>query len=156
VTLLLKNLLFTALVPGTVAILVPLWLAGAREPAEGWLAALAVVLFALGAVLYAGCVWSFAHHGRGTPAPIDAPRRLVVSGPYRVVRNPMYVGVLAVLAGQACWWRSGVIAAYGAAIAVAFASFVRLYEEPHLRRTFGAEYERYAARVGRWLPRWRR
>lgn len=153
--LLLKNLLFTALVPGTVAVAVPLWLAAGRRPACGAAAAFALAAFAFGGALYAWCVWDFARFGRGTPAPIDAPRRLVVRGPYRVVRNPMYVAVLAVLAGQALWWRSGTIAAYGAAVAVAFALFVRLYEEPQLRRHFGADYEAYKMRVGRWLPRGR-
>jgi protein-S-isoprenylcysteine O-methyltransferase Ste14 len=151
--LLLKNLLFTVLVPGTVAVYVPLLLAGERAPRPGLAAAL---LFAAGGALYAWCVWDFARFGRGTPAPIDAPRRLVVRGPYRLVRNPMYVAVLAVLLGQAALFRSWAIALYGAAVAAAFALFVRGYEEPHLRRTFGAEYEDYTARVGRWLPRWQR
>jgi protein-S-isoprenylcysteine O-methyltransferase Ste14 len=152
--LLLKNLLFTVLVPGTVAVTVPLLLAaGGSPPAGGPLGVLAAVLLALGAALYTWCVWDFARHGRGTPAPIDAPRRLVVRGPYRVVRNPMYVAVVTVIAGQAALFRSSTILLYGAAVATGFALFVLLYEEPHLRRTFGAEYEDYLARVGRWLPR---
>jgi protein-S-isoprenylcysteine O-methyltransferase Ste14 len=148
--LLLKNLLFTVLVPGTVAVYLPLLLAGDRAPAWG---PAALVLFGFGAGLYGWCVWDFARFGRGTPAPIDAPRRLVVHGPYRVVRNPMYVAVLAVIAGQAVLFRTPALLVYGAAIVGCFALFVTLYEEPHLRRTFGAEYEDYTARVGRWLPR---
>ena len=151
--LLLKNLLFTVLVPGTVAVYLPLLLARGRTPAWG---PVALLLLGLGAGLYAWCVWDFARHGRGTPAPIDAPRRLVVGGPYRVVRNPMYVAVLAVIAGQAALFRVPALLAYGAAVAGCFALFVLLYEEPSLRRTFGAEYEAYTARVGRWLPRRRR
>ena len=147
--LLLKNLLFTVLVPGTVAVWAPLRLAGDRTPAWG---PAALLLLGLGAGLYAWCVFNFARHGRGTPAPIDAPRRLVVGGPYRVIRNPMYVAVLSVIAGQVALFRAPALLAYGAAVAGCFALFVILYEEPHLRRTFGAEYEAYAARVGRWLP----
>lgn len=153
--LLLKNLLFTVLVPGTVAVYVPLLLAGDREPGGGPASLLAAALFAAGGALYAWCVWDFARFGRGTPAPIDEPRRLVVHGPYRLVRNPMYVAVLAVILGQALLFRSQAILLHGAAVAACFALFVRAWEEPHLRRTFGAEYEDYTARVGRWLPRWR-
>lgn len=151
--LLLRNLLFTVLVPGTVAVYLPLLLAGARPPKPGLPAAL---LLAAGGALYAWCVWDFACFGRGTPAPIDAPRRLVVRGPYRVVRNPMYVAVLVVILGQALLFRSRTILLYGAAIAACFTLFVMGYEEPHLRRRFGADYEDYVAHVGRWLPRWRR
>jgi protein-S-isoprenylcysteine O-methyltransferase Ste14 len=154
--LLLKNLLFTVLVPGTVAVTVPLLLAGDRTPARGAAAFLALALLAVGAALYTWCVWDFARFGRGTPAPIDAPRRLVVRGPYRVVRNPMYVAVLSGILGQAVLFRSQTLLLYGAAVAACFQLFVTLYEEPHLRRTFGAEYDRYTARVGRWLPRRRR
>ncbi len=152
----LKNLLFTVLVPGTVAVYVPLLLAGERRPAGGLLAMAACVLFALGAALYAWCVFDFATIGGGTPAPIDAPRRLVVRGPYQVVRNPMYVAVLAVILGQALLFRAAIVLAYAALVATGFFLFVTQYEEPHLRRTFGAEYEAYRARVGRWLPRWPR
>jgi protein-S-isoprenylcysteine O-methyltransferase Ste14 len=152
--LLLKDLLFTILVPGTVAVAVPLLLSGERTAAGGARALLAAALLAIGASLYVWCVWHFARLGRGTPAPIDPPRRLVVSGPYRVVRNPMYVAVLATILGQAVLFASRALLLYGAAVAGCFALFVLLYEEPHLRRTFGAEYDAYAARVGRWLPRW--
>lgn len=154
--LLLKNLLFTLLVPGTVAVLVPLWLAGGGAPADGARAAAASALQGFGAALYAWCVWGFARFGRGTPLPLDAPRRLVAHGPYRVVRNPMYVAVLAVIAGHALRHGTPALLAYGALVAICFQLFVAGYEEPHLRRRFGAEYEAYAARVGRWLPRSRR
>jgi len=154
-SLLLRNLLFTVLVPGTVAVTLPMLLAGGRAPRGGPGLLLAAALFAAGGGLYAWCVWDFARFGRGTPAPIDAPRRLVVRGPYRLVRNPMYVAVLAVILGQALLFRSRTILLYGAAVAACFALFVMAYEEPTLRRSFGAEYEDYTARVGRWLPRWR-
>ena len=156
-SLLLRNLLFTVLVPGTVAVYAPLWIAGGRAGGGGGaLAALAIAAIVLGAALYVWCVWDFATFGRGPPAPVDAPRRLVVRGPYRLVRNPMYVAVLAVILGQVAWFRSGAIALYGAAVAAVFALFVRLYEEPHLRAVFGSEYADYTGRVGRWLPRCRR
>jgi len=154
--LLLKNLLFTVLVPGTVGVYLPLLLAGERSPAGGLPGLAAAAVLAAGGALYAWCVWDFATFGRGTPAPIDAPRRLVVHGPYRAVRNPMYVAVLAVILGQALLLRAPSLLLYGAVVAACFTLFVRLYEEPTLRRTFGAEYEAYAARVGRWLPRRRR
>lgn len=153
-SLLLKNLLFTIVVPGTVAVYLPLLFAADHPPHGGPAAVLAALLLGIGVALYAWCVWDFATFGRGTPAPIDAPRHLVVRGPYRLVRNPMYVAVLTVIAGQAVLFRASAIVVHGIVVAVCFTLFVRLYEEPHLRRVFGAEYEAYAARVGRWLPRW--
>jgi protein-S-isoprenylcysteine O-methyltransferase Ste14 len=149
----LKNLLFTVLVPGTVAVYGPLLLTRGVMPATGVARGLAIVVLAVGACIYAWCVWDFATFGRGTPAPIDAPTRLVVRGLYRVTRNPMYVGVLTVVLGWAILYRSPALALYGFAVWCCFQSFVLLYEEPHLRRVFGAEYEAYRARVGRWLPR---
>jgi protein-S-isoprenylcysteine O-methyltransferase Ste14 len=153
--LLLKNLVFTLLVPGTVAVWLPWTIldatgAGAAPaPAR----AAAFVAFALGASVYAWCVFDFASFGRGTPAPIDAPRRLVARGLYRFVRNPMYVGVLLVIAGWVLRSGSAALLLYGAGVALAFHLFVVLYEEPVLRRSFGGEYEAYCSRVGRWLPR---
>jgi protein-S-isoprenylcysteine O-methyltransferase Ste14 len=158
--LFLKNLLFTVLVPGTVAVYVPLSLArGAGQafaPAAPVALLLALPLLATGAAIYFWCLWDFAVTGRGTPAPIDAPKQLVRRGLYRYVRNPMYVGVLAVVAGWAVFFGSWRVAGYGAAVALGFHLFVVLVEEPMLRAQFGDGYTAYCREVGRWLPRRRR
>lgn len=151
--MLLKNLLFTLVVPGTVAFYVPWRLSLGRAVASGPELALAVVVLAAGTATYGWCVWDFATFGRGTPAPIDAPNRLVVRGLYRFTRNPMYLGVLTVLVGWAVLYRSAALVFYALAIATLFHLFVVFYEEPHLHRRFGADYGRYRAGVPRWLPR---
>lgn len=152
--LLFKNLLFTVLVPGTVGVYVPLVIARATDGhARGgltWLLGLA--LLAAGALIYMICVLAFAGRGRGTPAPIDPPRRLVVTGLYRFVRNPMYIGVLSVILGWASLTRSSWLLAYALLVALGFHAFITLYEEPALRRRFGADYERYCVAVRRWRP----
>jgi protein-S-isoprenylcysteine O-methyltransferase Ste14 len=154
--LLLKNLLFTVLVPGAVAGLVPyLILArGADSAPIAWGPAqwLALALGFLGAGVYAWCVWDFASRGRGTPAPIDPPRTLVVSGPYRYVRNPMYCGVLLVLVGQVLFFASRPLLLYALAWLGVVHLFVVLYEEPALRRRFDGSYEHYREAVRRWIP----
>ena len=99
------------------------------------------------------CILTFVFVGRGTPAPFDPPRQLVARGPYAFVRNPMYLGAAAALLGAALYYRSPALAAYAIAFLIATHLFVRLYEEPTLRRTFGDEYESYCRRVGRWWPR---
>ena len=153
----LKALLFTVVVPGTVLGLVPgLLLAdghGRAPSALGLPDVLALLLGFAGASLYAACLRSFVSTGRGTPAPLDPPCELVAAGPYRRVRNPMYVGVLAVVAAEAIFFRSVTLAVYGGLLLLAFHLFVVLYEEPHLRRRFGKSYEQYLAAVPRWLPR---
>lgn len=151
--LFLKNLAFTILVPGSVAIFVPLYVFP-HAPAE--LSARGVggaMLLLAGASIYGWCLWDFATAGGGTPAPVDPPRKLVVRGLYRYTRNPMYLGVLGVVAGWAALFGSPALAIYGLGMAACFHLFVVLYEEPHLRRTFGSEYEQYCSGVGRWLPR---
>jgi len=98
----------------------------------------------------------FALQGFGTPAPVAPPRKLVVTGLYRYVRNPMYVSVLAIILGQGllfCEWR---LFAYGALFWLGCHLFVIGYEEPTLRRMFGAEYDVFCARVPRWIPRFTR
>jgi protein-S-isoprenylcysteine O-methyltransferase Ste14 len=110
-------------------------------------------LAAAGAVLAVSCILAFAFIGRGTPAPFDPPRRLVVRGPYRFVRNPMYIGAGAALLGAALYYESLPLLGYVAVFLLATYLFVRVYEEPVLRRTFGDEYEEYCRRVGRWWPR---
>ena len=149
----LKNLLFTVVVPGTVAGWVPMLLLRGRPAAPlAWrLVALPVLVAGVG--VYAWCLWDFATFGRGTPAPIDAPRRLVVRGLYRWTRNPMYVGVLATILGWALYARSPGLLVYSGLVWCAFQSFILFYEEPHLTRVFGSEYDAYRAAVGRWWPR---
>jgi protein-S-isoprenylcysteine O-methyltransferase Ste14 len=153
VELLVKNLVFTGLVPGTVAGLVPWLLAGDRSTVGDGAGLLAFLLFAIGLGIYTWCVWDFASFGRGTPAPIDAPRHLVVSGLYRFSRNPMYLGVLAVVLGWAALFAHATIVVYAVFVFCAFHCFVVFYEEPHLAALFGDEYTAYRQHVSRWLGR---
>jgi protein-S-isoprenylcysteine O-methyltransferase Ste14 len=156
VLLFLKNLLFTVIVPGTVAVYVPLGLAPGRWglPARWGVVQYAALLpLAAGCAVYFWCLWDFAAFGRGTPAPVDAPRRLVVRGLYRHVRNPMYVGVLLVIAGWAVLFQSPRTLGYGLIVALFFHLFVVAVEEPSLRGKFGDTYVRYCREVRRWVPR---
>lgn len=147
----LKNLLFTLVVPGTVGVYLPLILSKARTPASGFVLAIAILLLAIGGSIYAWCVFDFASFGRGTPLPLDAPKKLVRRGLYRYSRNPMYVGVLTVIFGWAVLFENPTVAVYGLAVALSFYSFVVFFEEPILRKRFGSEYEQYCAEVPRWL-----
>ena len=149
--LFLKTALFSAVGPGTVAVVFPLLIARGRPAGGGMTLLVALLLLALGAGIFLRCAWDFVVSGRGTPAPIDQPRRLVIQGLYRYTRNPMYVGVLSMIAGWAVLFGAGILVAYGAAWFIIFSLFVRFYEEPHLTRKFGDEYVAYRERVGRWL-----
>jgi protein-S-isoprenylcysteine O-methyltransferase Ste14 len=111
-----------------------------------------MVIGAVGAAIALWCVLTFASLGRGTPAPFDPPRRLVIRGPYRFVRNPMYIGAGLALAGAALFYESLSLLAYAGIFFLATHLFVILYEEPALRQTFGQEYEAYRGRVRRWWP----
>lgn len=95
----------------------------------------------------------FALKGLGTPAPVFPTKHLVVSGLYRYVRNPMYVAVLTLIFGQGLFFGSVRVLEYGLAVWLAFHLFVLFYEEPTLRRTFGAEYQEFCTHVPRWIPR---
>ena len=106
-----------------------------------------------GAALALWCVVAFALVGRGTPAPFDPPRRLVVQGPYRFVRNPMYLGAGTALAGAALFFQSLPLVGFTALFLLSTHLFVRWYEEPTLRRTFGEVYQAYCRKVARWRPR---
>lgn len=154
--LFLKNLAFTLLVPGTVTVLIPYVIVSrsTSAAADAWGAPqyLALLLAGVGLAIYLRCLWDFATVGRGTPAPIDPPTRLVVHGLYRYVRNPMYVGVISVLAGEAAFFESRALVAHATAFFVLVHLVVVLYEEPALRRRFGASYEQYRRSVGRWWP----
>ena len=111
-----------------------------------------MIIGSAGAVVALWCIFTFALIGRGTPAPFDPPRRLVIRGPYRFVRNPMYIGAGLALAGAALFYESASLLAYGGIFLIATHVFVVCHEEPTLRQTFGSEYEAYCRRVRRWWP----
>ena len=152
--LFLKTTLFTVVMPGTFAILLPILLAGDRTAASGATLGLALFLFALGGGLYLRSAWDFAVFGRGTPVPIDAPKRLVTRGFYRYTRNPMYVASLSVVVGWATLFGAVILVSYAILLFVFFSLFIRFYEEPRLAREFGSDYAAYVSQVARWLP-WR-
>lgn len=150
---------FFAVGPGLVAVAGPWWVSRwqLHEPFPAWamvpLRAVGALLLAAGLVILAQAFVRFVVEGFGTPIPAAPPDRLVVGGLYRYVRNPMYLGLFAAVIGQAMVFGNGWLLVYAAVIAVPAVLFVRLYEEPKLRRSFGADYERYRAAVPGWWPR---
>ena len=151
------TLVFVLTVPGTVVGIVPFLLSrwALAPPLLGWqlLRWLGVVLILCAAPIFLDFVIRFAREGRGTPAPIAPTRHLVVGGSFRYVRNPGYISVVSLLVGQGLLFGSPAILLYATVVAVLFHLFVRVYEEPTLRRQFGAEYEAYCRDVPRWIPR---
>jgi protein-S-isoprenylcysteine O-methyltransferase Ste14 len=150
----LGSLLFLVVAPGTVCILLPWLITGWRatpgSPARivvGW------VLVAAGGAVLLQAFLRFVVEGLGTPAPVAETERLVVGGLYQWVRNPMYLAVVTVLAGEALVLGSWPLAGYAVFVAVAQATFVRGYEEPRLLQRFGADYQQYRSSVSAWLPR---
>ena len=128
------------------------WSGIVRSASIGAAQVAGAVVGASGVVLALWCIITFVVTGRGTPAPFDPPRRLVDAGPYRLVRNPMYIGAGLALAGAALFYQSWALLAYCAVFVLVMHLFVVLYEEPTLRATFGAPYVSYSERVRRWWP----
>ena len=153
---LVRGLVYGSLFVALLLVFVPArllsWSGVARPPAWGPAQWTGAIIAVLGAALAAWCVLAFALRGRGTPAPFDPPRRLVVAGPYRYVRNPMYLGAALALLGAAIFYGSVILAGYAVAFLAAAHLFVTRYEEPVLSRTFGPDYDDYRRRVRRWLP----
>ena len=118
-----------------------------------WTRSLAIPVMLAGGALAVACVCTFVVVGGGTPAPFDPPRQFVAVGLYRYVRNPMYLGGALLLAGFALYLRSGAALAFCLPWLLLAHIFVLAYEEPALRRKFGAPYEAYCRRVPRWIPR---
>ena len=112
-----------------------------------------MIVAGVGAAIALWCILTFVFLGKGTPAPFDPPRRLVVQGPYRIVRNPMYVGAGLALAGASLVYKSVPLLSYAGLFWLVTHGFVVWYEEPTLRRTFGNAYEVYCEQVGRWWPK---
>lgn len=151
---LLASAVFLVVAPGTVAGLVP-WLIShwpAPTPILP-LAALGGLTIVLGLALLMECFARFAVQGLGTPAPVAPTQRLIVTGAYRRVRNPMYVAVIALILGQAALFADVRLAVYGLIVWAGFHVFVLAYEEPTLRRQFPDDYAAFFAAVPRWRPR---
>lgn len=154
--ILFKTVLFTIFVPGTVVGLVP-YLLATRGPELieirlGFVRYLGIIPLVAGVSFYLSSAWNFVARGKGTPAPIEPPRLLVTSGLYRIVRNPMYLGGILVLIGESLLFESLLVLCYLLIIWTVFHLFVIFYEEPHLRKIFGAAYEEYCRTVPRWIP----
>jgi protein-S-isoprenylcysteine O-methyltransferase Ste14 len=153
----LRTLIFTILVPGFWTVAMPYWLLprGTRLDLHGAGAA-GILFIAVGIAIYFACAfWGFALRDKGTPAIFDPPKKLVEEGPYRIVRNPMYWSVALVMFGEGLVFHSLVLVEVALAFFVATILFVRFYEEPHLKKVFGGQYEEYCRRVPRWFPRFK-
>src|SRR5574341_1034519 len=156
ILLALRSLLWTALLPGLFAGYVPWRFFGLNHVRLDALTSpqlAGALCIGVGTAVLAACIWEFARSGRGTLAPVDPPRELVFRDLYRYVRNPMYLGVTTIVLGEALVVASWGLFFYWAAWFLMVNLFVIGYEEPTLRRRFGAGYEAYTRRVGRWLPR---
>jgi len=157
ISAILGSVVFAIIAPGTVAVLVPWWLTRwhFRPPFLGFVGFryLGAALVLAGLPVLIDSFARFALQGVGTPAPFFPTRHLVVTGLYRYVRNPMYLAVLSLVLGQAFLFGNVDTLIYGLLVCLGFSLFVLLYEEPTLRRTYGAEYDEYCGNVPRWLPR---
>lgn len=152
----LRSLLFLIIAPGMVAGYIPLALLRRGSQIEtGFLAWLAFPLWLVGGIVLLWSFWNFLVQGRGTPAPIDPPKELVIVGFYRYVRNPMYMGVLSMIVGHFLWFGYWNLLIYAVVVFFAFNTFVTYFEEPTLKQNFGASYEEYCKRVPRWIPRFK-
>ena len=153
---LVRAITYATLFIGFVLVFLPaqaLSIAGVTRPARfGAFQLAGLMAGSTGAAVAIWCVLTFAVLGRGTPAPFDPPRRLVVRGPYKYVRNPMYLGAGAALVGAALFYETSALWAYAAGFLVLMHLVVVLYEEPALRRTFGEDYEAYSRQAHRWWP----
>lgn len=154
---LIRALTYSTLFIGLVLVFLPArvleWSGVTPPPGRGLVQVAGVIVGLLGAALAVWCILTFSLVGRGTPAPFDPPRRLVVGGPYRRIRNPMYLGAALALAGAALYYKSLALLAYLVGFLFATNLMVLMYEEPTLQRLFGTDYEEYCTRVGRWWPR---
>lgn len=155
-SLVLRNLLFTILQPGLVVALLPYLIirnriSGAFSPPFQLHHYAGSVMFIIGLMIMFSCIIAFALKGRGTLSPADPTKRLVVGGLYKYSRNPMYVGVMLALIGEAIFFRSANIWIYLLIVFTVFNMFILFHEEPRLKKDFGEEYRNYCKKVNRWI-----
>jgi len=155
-SLVFRNILFTILQPGVVGALLPYRILNNQfsETLKHTLRSfqyVSIFIFAVGIVILFYCIGLFAVKGKGTLSPVDPTKKLVVTGLYKFSRNPMYIGGMLMLIGEAIFFSSVSLWIYTAIVFVAFYLFIVFHEEPRLKREFGAEYEKYLKEVRRWL-----
>jgi protein-S-isoprenylcysteine O-methyltransferase Ste14 len=151
-----KSLLYLTLEAGLFALYIPLaFLRNGPRLETGVISFLAIPFWLIGSLIILWCFWAFTFRGQGTPNPADPPKELVVTGPYRFVRNPIYVGVVFIFLGHFLWFGYWALLIYPVPVLIGVHLFVILYEEPTLRRRFGAHYEEYLKSVPRWIPKFR-
>jgi len=161
ILMLLRHLLAILILPFVMTIVIPRWIIRGYGLVTGWPAGAATVLghiagvicLAIGLGLFLWCLYLFAARGKGTLAPWDPPRNLVVTGPYRYVRNPMISGVLAILAGEALYFGSLSLGLWMLTFFLFNQIHFLIFEEPNLESRFGEEYRVYKLNVPRWIPR---
>ena len=152
----LKSLLFLLLAPGILGGVLPLTVLQTGPQLQmGVFSYLAFPVWVVGIFVLLWCFWDFAHKGLGTPVPIDPPKKLIISGLYRNVRNPMYVGVLLLIIGHFLWFGYWSLPVYAGIFFLVVHTFVTLYEEPNLKQRFGTDYESYLREVPRWIPKFK-
>lgn len=153
---LVRTIVYGTLFVGLLLVYLPsrilAWSGIARPTVLEWPQIAGIAVATIGALIALACVWAFISIGKGTPAPFDPPRRLVVRGPYRFLRNPMYVGAGTAVTGAALYYESIQLIAFVVLFLTVARFFVVLYEEPTLKRMFGSEYEAYCQHVHRWWP----
>lgn len=155
-THILKTTIFTIFVPGTVVIAIPYCLLRNVELFSfeiGKIKYFGLVPIFVGVFIYLWCASNFAIIGKGTPAPIDPPKNLVVKGPHKIVRNPMYLAVITTLIGESVLFESYMILFYVLIFFAIFHLFIVFYEEPTLKKQFKDEYKNYLRTVPRWVPK---
>ena len=151
----LRNVFFVLLQPGIVVGLIPYFIV-TRSQAKSLATLhtthyLGLLAMLVGLIVVLSCVFGFIKHGKGTLSPADPTQRLVIKGLYRYSRNPMYVGVLLLLLGEALLFGSAMLLLYMLLVGIGFHLFVVYVEEPRLRKDFGEQYKVYCQKVRRWV-----
>ena len=155
-SLFFRNLFFTILHPGLAAGLVPYWILGNKarrtfiEPLQFYQVT-GILLFSIGVIMLFNCIFRFAIEGRGTLSPADPTKKLVIKGPYKYSRNPMYIAVMIILIGEAIFFNSFNLWIYLSFVFLVFNLFIMLVEEPRLKKDFNEAYFQYCQKVRRWL-----
>ncbi len=152
----LTSILYLIFEAGVFALYIPLALLRTGPHIEiGLFSFLAIPFWLMGSFIILRCFWDFTFRGRGTPLPTDPPKELVVTGFYRYVRNPIYVGAFLIFLAHFLWFGYWSLLLYAVLSFIGVHLFIISYEEPNLKRKFGAAYEEYLQRVPRWIPRLR-